>query len=121
MKARVFVLKIHESAENYLETILIPVSYTHLLNAAHAGSNGGFRANLEQSNLSRIRNMRAAAELAREIIHRDNAHNVSVFFTEERHGAKLACFLDRHFTAVNRNTLKNFLIDQLLHLSLIHI
>ena len=59
--------------------------------------------------------MRAAAEFLREFAYRYNAHDVAVFFAEQRHSTELLCFFDRHFAALNLDVFEDLLVDEVLN------
>ena len=58
--------------------------------------------------------MRAAAELAGEAVHLDDAHDVAVLLAEEHHRAELARLVDRRQERAHRPVLEDALVDDLL-------
>ena len=58
------------------------------LDAPHALADRRLREDLERPDLGRARDVRAAAELAREVLDLDDAHDVAVLLAEEHHRAE---------------------------------
>lgn len=55
--------------------------------AAYAGTRTGFAGNAEGADDRRIGDMRTAAEFAAEVVDGDDADDITIFFTEQGHGA----------------------------------
>ena len=61
--------------------------------------------------------MRTAAEFRRKALHIHNAHDIAVFFSEQRHSAQLLGLLEGHHLDVYGQRLEDFGVDDPLHLS----
>ena len=60
--------------------------------------------------------MRAAAELAREAVDLDDAHDLAVLLAEEHLRAELARLVDRRLEDPDGTVLEDLLVDEPLHL-----
>ena len=63
------------------------------LDPAHAGGDGGFGSDAEQTEPARAGDMSTAAKLLGKIAHGNDTDLIAVFFAEERHCAICACFI----------------------------
>ena len=94
------------------------------LDAAHAGGDGAFRNNADESDVSRSTDMRAAAQFDRKSArpgcrgapHRDDADFIAIFLAEQRAGASGDRLLLRHQARLDRRVALHDLIAKPLDL-----
>src|SRR6202020_786788 len=78
--------------------------------ATDAGRNAAFHDDLEEADIATATHVRTAAQLTREA-EIEHAHFVAVLFAEQRHGAALHRFVERHHAHDARRVRQHFRVD----------
>ena len=86
--------------------------------APRAGRDAFLADDVEQADLARVADVRAAAKLLAELAHRHHPHDVGIFFAEQHHRPGLAGFGDRQLSSnrparPTRHLLVHFAFDLL--------
>ncbi len=98
---------------------LDPVQRTfagHGLDAAHARGDACLVRDLEDADVARAVDVRAAAELDREVAEVQHAHLVAVLLAEQRHGTRLHGVVVAHQLRVGRHVAADLAVDDALDL-----
>ena len=67
-------------------------------------------------NCTSVAHMSTAAKLCREVAHLNHTNLLAIFFTKQRHSARLFRLIQTHLLCHNIQACLNLLIHQLLHL-----
>ena len=88
----------------------------HRLDAASVGPDAALRQDLESTDFAGPGDVRAAAELAAEVVDLHHAHEVAVLLPEERDGAEVAGVLEAGGEGAHGMVLHDAPVDQFLDL-----
>ena len=83
----------------------------HRLDPAHAGGHATFGHDLEQADVARAGDVRAAAKLGRGLAHAQHAHALAVLLAEQGHRAEVERFLHVHVVDFGRMVAADLGID----------
>src|SRR5690606_24136676 len=84
------------------------------LDPAHARRDAALRHDLEETDIARAANVRAAAELGREVAEPEHAHPVAVLVAEERERAGRDRLVVRHLADLGVDVAADLVVDELL-------
>ena len=108
----------HERGE-FAQQVIIRFDLQHggcardRLDAAHAGGDAAFAHDLEEADIAGARDVRAAAELGREVPETEHPHVAVVFLAEERHRARCDGIVIRHHARIRRGVGADFSVHEL--------